>query len=293
MKICSTVHILEKRLGSIERALDMLKEANFDLADLSLFFMKLGKEHRFSGDNYKEEAIKLGEYAKSIGIPFYQAHAPFEFDFKRHDLETEIIPTVYRSIEVAALAGCSCIVVHPLQHYGYFGSEEELFADNMKYYANFVPLCEQYGIKICVENMWKRHPYRKCIDHSVCSRPAEFNRYVDTLNETHPGNHFIACLDLGHTVLVGEEPCAMIRAMGSRIGALHVHDNNYHDDSHTIPGLGLMDHPAICAALKEVGYSGVYTLEADSFIIGLPDELMQTALNFMYTVSRHFADLID
>ena len=128
MKICSTVHILEKRLGSIERALEMLKEANFDLADLSLFFMKLGKEHRFSGDNYKEEAIKLGEYAKSIGIPFYQAHAPFEFDFKRHDLETEIIPTVYRSIEIAALAGCSCIVVHPLQHYGYFGYEEELFA---------------------------------------------------------------------------------------------------------------------------------------------------------------------
>ena len=29
MKICSTVHILDNRLGSIERALDMLKAANY------------------------------------------------------------------------------------------------------------------------------------------------------------------------------------------------------------------------------------------------------------------------
>ena len=292
MKICSTTDVLTRRLGCEERALDALKAAGFDHADLSLFCMSK-ENHRFSGDDYKENAVKLGDYARAIGIPFYQSHAPFVFDHKTMDIEQDIVPIVSRAIEVAALAGCSCIVVHPLQHYGYFGYEEQLFEDNMKYYAHFVPLCEQYGIKICVENMWKQHPYRKCIDHSVCSRPAEFNRYLDTLNANHPGNHFIGCLDIGHTVLVGEEPCAMIRAMGNRIGALHVHDNNYRDDSHTLTGHGKMDYPAICAALKEIGYNGVYTLEADSFIINLPDELLQSGLNHMQLVSRHFASLID
>ena len=63
-------------------------------------------------------------------------------------------------------------------------------------------------------------------------------------------------------VLVGEDPIPMIRHMGGkRITALHIHDNNYRKDMHTLPGNGLMEMAKIFETLKEVGYNGIYTME--------------------------------
>lgn len=289
MILCSQTEILASLYGE-EKALQMLKEAGFDAADLSLFFME--KDPRWMGQNYKEEAKKLGEYAKALGIPFVQAHVPFSFDWKNRDFETDIFPAMYKGAEIAALAGAKLVVVHPIHHTPYFGHEEELFETNMAFYKRFLPLCEEYGIKICVENMWKTNKLRKVIDHDTCSRAAEFNRYVDTLN-ADGGDHFCACLDIGHTVLVGEDPVAMIREMGGRIQALHIHDNNYHEDSHTLAGVGNMPMEAIFTALKEVGYSGPYTLEADNFIKNIPEPLLPTALRFMADTSRWFSKIMD
>lgn len=289
MMICSTTGFLADHYGE-ERALQMLRDAGFDAADLSLLSME--KNPRWMGENYKEEAQKLGEYAKELGIPFVQSHAPYRFDWSHRDLETELFPLIYRSVEIAALAGVKLMVIHPIHHTPYFGHEEELFETNMAYYKRFLPLCEQYGIRICVENMWKINPLRKVIDHDTCSRPAEFNRYVDTLN-ADGGDHFCACLDIGHTVLVGEDPVAMIHTMGSRIQALHIHDNNYHDDSHTLAGTGKMPMTDIFAALKEVGYTGPYTLEADVFLKNFPEPLLPTALRFMAETSRWFSKIME
>ncbi|MBQ8893824.1 MAG: sugar phosphate isomerase/epimerase [Clostridia bacterium] len=289
MKIVETTEVLIKHYSE-ETALDMIKAAGFDGADLSLFDME--QRSRWMGENYKEEAKKLGEYARSIGVPFIQSHAPFSFDFTHRDFETEIFPVIYRSVEIAALAGVKLMVIHPIHHTPYFGHEEELFETNMAFYKRFLPLCEEYGIKICLENMWKTNRDRKVIDHDTCSRAAEFNRYVDTLN-AGGGDHFCACLDLGHTVLVGEDPVAMIKAMGSRIQALHIHDNNYHDDSHTLAGCGRMPMEDIFRALKEVGYSGPYTLEADAFFRHMPVELYPTALKFMADTSRYFSKIME
>lgn len=275
---------------SEETALEMLRDAGFTGADLSLF--NIENSPRWMGENYKEEAKKLGEYAESLGVPFVQSHAPFSFDWAHRDFETDIFPIIYRSVEIAALAGVKYMVVHPIHHTPYFGHEEELFETNMAYYKRFLPLCKKYGIKICLENMWKTNRDRKVIDHDTCSRAAEFNRYIDTLN-AEGGDHFCACLDLGHTVLVGEDPVAMIKAMDNRIQTLHIHDNNYHDDTHTLPGCGKMPMTEIFGALKEIGYSGPYTLEADAFLSHMPKELYPVALKFMADNSRYFASLME
>ncbi len=290
MILCSQTEILAQRY-SLEEALQKLKEAGFDAADLSLF--DTPDNPRWSKETYREEAIKIGEYARSIGIPILQAHAYFPPStlFKKLPYE-EILEFIDRGVEIAALAGAKVIVVHPLHYSDYEYHEEEWFERNMAYYARFKPLCEQYGVQVCVENMWKTHKLRKCIDHDTCSRPEEFIRYLDTLNADGK-NHFTACLDLGHMVLVGEKPDRMIRMLGNRIGALHVHDNNYRDDSHTLPGLGKMPYEEICAALKEIGYQGLFTLEADNFIKNVPDALLPSAVAFMAKNARYYANLCE
>ena len=49
----------------------------------------------------------------------------------------------------------------------------------MKFYKSLIPYCEEYGIKVAVENMWQ---YPGMISHSTCSRPEEFIRYIDELD---------------------------------------------------------------------------------------------------------------
>jgi sugar phosphate isomerase/epimerase len=58
----------------------------------------------------------------------------------------------------------------------------------------------------------------------------------------------------------------MIKALGPRLGALHVHDNDKHNDSHQIPFTMQIDFDKMIAALKDVGYRGDMTLECDAYI---------------------------
>ncbi len=289
IKLCTQTDVLNQHYTK-EQSLKMLAEAGFDAADLSLFNMTAST--RWMGDRYQEEARLLGDEAARLGIPILQAHAPFSFPFNSCDYEKEILPVIDRGVEIAAIAGAKRIVVHPIHHEAYFGNEEKAFETNMAYYRRFAPVCAKYGVKVCVENMWRTNRLRRCIDHDVCSRPEEFCRYVDTLN-AQCGPYFAACLDLGHVALVGEELPRMIRALGSRIEALHIHDNNYHEDSHTLPGHGKLDLSAAFQALGEAGYNGLFTLEADNFIVHQAPALLPAALRYMREVSAYYRDLLE
>ncbi len=296
MKICTTTGKLLKRGFSDEEVFKRLKDAGFDAADYSFFCVF--NEERWNEKNYKDEAKRVREIAEKVGIPILQSHAPFSYNWKELENENDIIPEVYRAVEAAGIMGCEEIVVHPQHHPEPFGGKpyredpEAIFQTNMEYYAHFKPLCEQYGIKVCTENMWNRHPLRKCIDHDVNSTPAEFIRYLDTLNADGK-NHFGGCLDLGHTVLVGQDPVAMIREMGDRITTLHIHDNNYISDTHTMPGHGKIPMADIFKALKEIGYQGKFTLEADNFFANLETEFLPVALKYMNDLSRFYAAMME
>jgi sugar phosphate isomerase/epimerase len=130
--------------------------------------------------------------------------------------------------------------------------------------------------------MFTRDRTTNIISDAPCSRPEEFCRYVDALDSPH----VTACLDLGHAHLVGQTPEGMIRTLGSRIGALHVHDNDLVHDLHTLPFVGKIDWEAVTEALAEISYSGDFTFEADSFISPIPHELIPDALAFMARVGR-------
>ena len=58
----------------------------------------------------------------------------------------------------------------------------------------------------------------------------------------------------------------MIRTLGHRIQALHIHDNDGRYDSHQIPGSMTIDFDAILHALKAVDYKGYFTLEANRYL---------------------------
>ena len=100
-----------------------------------------------------------------------------------------------------------------------------------------------------------------------------------------------ACLDIGHTALVGVDPADAIRALGhDRLKALHVHDVDYLHDCHTLPFNRNLDWDAITAALAEIHYDGDFTFEADAFLEQFPRELRKDASVLMARTGRYLVE---
>ncbi len=284
--LLSTTTSAMSRYMPLEEAIKIIKSAGFDAYDLT--FCSLPNDHALYGDNRMEEAKRLKAEADEIGIICNQAHAPFPTSTGDDKKDGQIFELVVRSMEVAAYLGAKIIVVHPKQHLKYAENSEELFALNMSFYRNLLPYAKEYGIKIATENMFQwHHNASVCLD-STCSQPKEFIKYVDEINDSY----LVACVDIGHAGLVDVDPCEMIRRLGYRVGCLHVHDNNKIHDHHTLPYLGKIDWDGVTAALREIGYEGDFTYEADSFLSTFPQELHPSCERLMHDVGRHLISMI-
>ena len=78
--------------------------------------------------------------------------------------------------------------------------------------------------------------------------------------------------------------------MGSRLKALHIHDNDRWHDSHQIPGSMDIDFDAMVKALADMGYDGFFTLEADRYLSAYGPENVLDGLKELATVARKLAD---
>ena len=99
---------------------------------------------------------------------------------------------------------------------------------------------------------------------AACSTSESFCDHLRAVND----DDFIACLDIGHAEMKGSGSGAanMIHALGSKLQALHIHDNDLRYDSHQIPFSMNINFVDVVQALKDIGYQGYFTLEADQYL---------------------------
>lgn len=285
----STHTLTTARRFGILRAVEMIADAGFPAIDISI--LNAPEEIRFvTDDGYLDIAKELLSAAKSRGAVFNQAHAPFfgNSDGTYVGMIKELLP---RCMDFCRSLGIPTIVVHPTHPY-YFGHEKEIFDENIKLYRSLAPYAKEYGVKIALENMWRRNRVSGVIIDSAYSSPAELVAAYDTLDDA---DAFTICLDIGHAALTGREPEDAIRTIGGdRLGALHVHDVDYVSDLHTLPGVvNKIRWDEVCRALGEINYKGDLTLEADGFLDGFDPSLTSDALVFMNKVTKNLADKVD
>ena len=266
----------------VEKSIELMANAGFDAIDFPFGGKYCSPET--DSDAFKEYFLKIREMIQEKGLHFNQAHAPAPSSHIDETRDQELFENLVRSIRNASYLGVPTIVVHPVQHLTYDNDEnpERLFEMNIRFYNRLKPYCEEYGIKIALENMWQY--IGKKISHSTCSRPDEFNRYLDALDS----NHFVGCLDIGHAFLVGESPSDFIRNMGNkRLRALHIHDVDGFLDSHTLPFQGAVNWERTVKALADIEYQGDLTYEANGFLTRTPFELYSSALRHMVEIGRY------
>lgn len=107
-----------------------------------------------------------------------------------------------------------------------------------------------HGIKFCIEHVPGR----------ALSTARDALAFVQNID--HP-NVFLL-LDVGHTLISGENPWEIVEAAGGKIGAVQLNDNNGRKDHHwaLLDGrLTSEDLVRTLAALKKIGYGGTLGLE--------------------------------
>ncbi len=280
MKVSTQTQQFSQRFGD-EQAIERLARIGYDALDYSMFDM-CAPDSPLWQSSFREYAKKLRRKAEDAGISFNQSHAPFPVYRQGQDDYNDMMrQAMIRSIEVTAILGGDCVIVHPT----YLPENKKKF--NMDFYNTLAPYCREFGVKVALENMFGHDPVANRLIPNVCSTAEEFVEYMDELDPAC----FVACLDIGHAGLVGETAENMILALGhNRLKALHVHDNNNVTDLHTLPFTQQLHWDKITDALREIQYSGVFTFEADNFLTRFPDELIDDASRLMLRVGRYLAE---
>lgn len=282
MKISTEIHSASILVGE-EKAVELIAKAGFDYYDLSMFQMckydwanrrLMENSHPFANDNYLQFVKKVKQIAADNGITCNQAHAPFPTCYK------EIRDFYERALECAAVAGAKCCVVHP--------DNNKTPEENAEMYFGLLPKAKEYGVKIATENMWNWSNERNRAAFAACSTPQSMIDHVKAVNDPD----FVVCLDIGHAEMMEETSAVeMIEQIGGKyLQALHMHDNDKIHDSHKLPLTMNIDYPPIVKALKKIGYTGDFTLEADQHLKAYGAERIEEGLAEMAKTARKLAD---
>ncbi len=258
LKTSTEIGSASKIIGE-EKAVEYYAKAGFDAWDFSMFDMARydWKNSKFiengpplNGENYLAFARKLKKIGEDSGIVCNQSHAPFPTNIPGIDSYLK------RAIECTAEAGGKICVIHPMNSAG--------ASENAEMFSKLLPFAKECGVKIATENMFNWDGEADVARFAACMTPESFNEHLDAVND----DYFVACLDIGHAEMKGTNTNApeMIRSLGKRLAALHIHDNDKHHDSHQIPFSMNIDFAAVVKALKDIGYSGYLTLEADRYL---------------------------
>lgn len=284
MKLSTETYVLREKFGD-KAAIEMIKNAGFDCYDYSMYWTK--NETDMLGENYRELAFSLREYANSIGIECNQAHAPF--DLKRSDefdLSNENYQRLVRSLEVASILGAKTIVIHSVFEPSKPVIDKEF---NKQYYEILIPYCEKFKINVSVENLFKRDKQTNRFVSNF-ETPKKHIEFVNSLNS----DFFNICIDVGHCAVVGQTPEETVSAMTpALLKSLHIHDNDFTNDRHCIPYLGKLNWDNICRSLSEINYSEDLTLEIFGTLNKLDSSLLPAALCFAEKVGRHLIEKIE
>lgn len=212
----------------------------------------------YSDDAFQKAPEKILSILNENNLKTIQSHAPY-YDLlvsaEITDEETE--RRFIRSIETSGKLGVKWCVIHPRTYVTGGYNKEKSFNESVKTISKYLEYAQKYNTGIAVENLmsWGNNP-RTIIYGSEYKELAEL---CDEFNS----ERLKICWDFGHANIMRNEFSQQeaIKFLGERIKCTHIH-NNYGDrDYHLPPDAGNIDWQSAMKALKEINYSGPFTLE--------------------------------
>lgn len=291
MKIATTIGDFSAYSKDAIKCIEWANECGFKYLDFS-FDVGYLKNTPLLTDDYIKYLDKIKNKCNELGVKFIQAHAPMGAPITKDEKYENYMFMLRRSIECCAYLGIDNIVVHTGHQAGIF--KEESFRLNKEFYLSFLDYAQDLGVKILTEN------FNKCENPSsyyYIDNVYELKQLIDYIN--HP--NLYVCFDIGHGNMQETSLYEQIKYLGGLIKALHVQDNEKTKDLHTAPFFGTANYDEVMCALKEIGYNGYFTLEADCFfmrkefrtefgenkLFSVPLEIKLDAEKMLYKIAKH------
>lgn len=230
---------------NLEDALALIAKIGFDAVD-------------YTGNLLSPDAIKNApaerELIEKHGLFVEQTHAPFN---RYNKYKEEFSLALENAYERTKILGAKYLVVHgdeyPFDKYEF--SYERALAYNYEIYAPYVERAEKDGIALAFETVFPDLAPEKV---RFCSRAEDLLSLIEKFNSPAA----VCCWDFGHAnIAFGAEQADKIRLLGKYIKCTHVHDNRLGKDIHHALFTGDSDLRSIRNAFREIGYSGIFSLE--------------------------------
>jgi len=173
------------------------------------------------------------------------------------------------SLKVAKALGCRNISIPPggpLEDMDW-PNGAALFREGLE---QVIPDAEALGVKLLIEPE----------PELLIENSDQFKTFIKDFQSEALGLNF----DIGHFFCVGEDPGKALEDLFEWIGHMHLEDiaaTRVHN--HLIPGLGVIDYPAIFKTIKRLGYTGDISLELYPYV-DTPEEAGRESLAFLKPV---------
>ncbi len=155
-------------------------------------------------------------------------------------------------------------------------SYQSVWDQSVKSLRELLPEAQRLRVAIALENVWNR----------FLLSPMEWKCYIDQFQSEWIGSYF----DVGNCCFIGR-PQDYVEILGTRIKAVHLKNFKETDCCGGLHGFGddlldgMVDFPAVFAALKTAGYQGPLTVEMIPFS-RLPDMVLPDAALADVTVEK-------
>ena len=222
-----------------------------ELSDADKF--KLAKKCGFEGIEATpmedlNTARRLGRLARDAGVRIHSiVYGGWNAPFSDPDAEVreQGLAGMRTALRSAKAMGADAVLLVPA-----VVKEDVRYADAYKrsqeYIRKLLPLAEQLGMIIAVENVWNK----------FLLSPLEFARYVDEFNSPWLKAYF----DVGNVIIYGYAQ-DWIRTLGKRLVKIHLKDFKRKGYQWTNLLDGDVNWPQVRRALDQIGYDGFLTPE--------------------------------
>lgn len=241
------------------------------------------------GEEFFERLKPWRDGAKETGLANYQAHAPFpSYVLGADGANQNMLEVLKNMIRGCDYLDCRNLIIHPFfAGYGQMSRADEKQL-NLESYAKLIPAAKEYGVTVCLENMFTGHNGK--IYAACCSDIGDACDYIDTLNELAGQKVFGFCLDTGHALLCSLDIKDTMIELGDRICALHVHDNDGRNDQHLAPYMGVLDWDRFMEGLRAIGFNKTLSFETFNACNVVNKKLLPELERFIARCGRVFTE---
>lgn len=249
-----------------------LEQAFCDAADFGYDYIELwgGRPHAFTPDLLSGGSDEILRLIQRYHIPVHiytPEHNAYPYNYMLGDERQweSSMAYLHDAFRAAAAIGAQYTLVS-VGHGGCVSLQqrrERLF----KSIRRLAHAAEEEGQIILLETLT---PY----ESNTCTRLQELQEVLEVINSPA----LLGMCDVVPPFVQQEGPADYARALGKRMGHLHLVDNDGNSDTHLLPGDGIMPLRQILRDMRSAGYDGMATIELVTNYMSDPSYYAKLAL---------------